>query len=106
MTRALVPAALALLAVVAAGCGGAETSNAERRAVVEAMIRTQLPQSVRRNSGEAVLVKDVTCVAENERRYDCIVAVTGTDGLGGLQSFDVAVTAACDEANCTWRTTQ
>lgn len=96
-------AALALSLAVAAlaGCGGA--SEAERRSGVEALIRSQLSESVRRNTGEAVLVNEVTCAAKGDNEFDCIASVTGSDGVGGLQSFDVPVSATCDEENCTWR---
>jgi hypothetical protein len=67
------------------------------------MIRTQLPDSVRRNTGEAVIVNTVTCVAKGDNEFDCIASVTGTNGVGGLRSFDVPVSATCDEQNCTWR---
>lgn len=67
------------------------------------MIRSQLPESVRRNSGEAVFVNEVTCVSKGDNEFDCIARVTGTDGAGGLQNLDVPVSATCDEENCTWR---
>ena len=46
----------------------------------------------------------VTCAKRGDNEFDCIARVTGTDGVGGLQSFDLPVSATCDEANCTWRT--
>jgi hypothetical protein len=90
-----------LAAAALAGCGGGEGSGGRKQ--VEALIRSQLPESVHRNTGEAVLVNEVTCVDKGDGDYECIAAVTGTDGAGGLTSFDLPVSATCDEENCTWR---
>ncbi len=92
---------LLLVAATLAGCGGGQGSDG--REEVEAMIRSQLPESVRRNTGEAVFVNEVTCVDKGDGEYDCVAAVTGTDGVGGLTNFDVPVSASCDAENCTWR---
>jgi hypothetical protein len=51
-----------------------------------------------------VIVSKVTCVREDERHFDCVATVGGSDGTGNLEYFDVGVSATCDEANCTWRT--
>lgn len=93
---------LLLAAAVLAGCGGSEGSGGREQ--VESMIRSQLPESVRRNMGDAVLVNEVTCVDKGDGDYECVAAVTGTDGVGGLTNFDVPVRASCDGENCTWRT--
>lgn len=70
------------------------------------MIRSQLPDSVKRNTGEAVFVSNVTCVREDDRHYDCVATVSAeTDGnYETIEYVDVGVSATCDEANCTWRT--
>jgi hypothetical protein len=67
------------------------------------MIRSQLPRSVLRNTGQAVFVNAVTCVDQKNGDYECIARVSGADGVGNLQSFDLPIDASCDEANCTWR---
>lgn len=92
---------LLLAAAVLAGCGGGNGSGGREQ--VESLIRSQLPESVRRNTGEAVFVNKVTCVDKGDGDYECIAAVTGTDGVGGLTNFDVPVSASCDDENCTWR---
>ena len=90
-----------------AGCGGgdADRDGEAARGHVEQMIRSQLPESVRRNTGEAVYVSHVTCVSEDDegRRWDCIATVGGATPTG-LEYVDIGVTATCDEAACTWRT--
>src|SRR4051812_26460117 len=84
-------AAVMVLAIAAlAGCGDDPQAD---RTQVESLIRSQLPQSVRRNTGKAVFVNDVTCVAKENNEFDCIANLTGTDGAGGLESFDVPIAA-------------
>ena len=101
------------LALALSGCGdggsgvgdvGAVDKDATR-AHVERMIRSQLPQSVKRNTGEAVIVSRVTCVSEDDegRKWDCLASVGGATGAG-IEYVDIGVTATCDEAACTWRT--
>jgi hypothetical protein len=97
---ALLAVAVVAVAVVLAGCGG---SGGGAKDDVEAMIGSQLPGSVMRNTGEAVFVNEVTCVEKGGGGYDCVASVTGTDGAGGTQQLDVPVTASCDDENCTWR---
>jgi hypothetical protein len=89
-----------MICVTVAGCGG---SSGASRGEVESMIRSQLPASVKRNTGEAVFVNKVTCTKKSKNQFDCIASVTGTNGVGGLQSVDIPVSATCDEQNCTWR---
>jgi hypothetical protein len=84
----------AVVAVLAASCGG--SGGGDAKVEVERMIRSQLPGSVKRNTGEAVFVDDVTCVSKGGGDYDCIAVVTGTDGVGGLRSLDVPITASCE----------
>ncbi len=64
----------------------------------------QLPGSVRRNTGQRVVVNDVGCVAEDEKHYECLATVTGPDGEGGTEQVDIALTATCDGSRCIWRT--
>ncbi len=98
------PAYLLSLAALA-GCGGGGGESSGQREEVEALIRSQFPASVQRNTGKPVLVNEIGCVEQDENRYECIASVTGTDGVGGLQEFDVPVTATCDDRKCVWRTT-
>jgi hypothetical protein len=96
--------AVALLASLV-GCGGGG-DNAAAKAQVELMIRSQLPGEVRKNTGEAVFVSDLTCVDKGHNQFDCIAKVTGTNGVGGLQTTSVPISASCDKENCTWRSSQ
>jgi hypothetical protein len=95
---------IAFLAIfVVAGCGSGGSNGSGAREDVEGIIRSQLPGSVRRSTGEAVFVNKVTCVDKGGGEYGCVASVSGTDGVGGLQKYDVVITASCDERNCTWR---
>lgn len=111
MTMRLGVLALALAAALT-GCGGdgsvgdgGDGNEEETRAAVEQMIRSQLPDSVKRNTGEAVYVSRVTCAKEDDegRKWDCVATVGGA-GEAGLEYVDIGVTATCDEAVCTWKT--
>jgi hypothetical protein len=82
------------------GVGG---SDADRSAEVQSMIRSQLPDSAKRNLGMAVYVEDVTCAAKSDTEFDCFATVTGANG-GRFESFDLGISATCDDSSCTWRT--
>jgi hypothetical protein len=107
-------AALAASAFLALGglsaCGfGSESSSSsgstpDARGQVQQMIRSQLPGSVKRSTGQAVLVDEVTCAQASKSEFDCFATVRATNGTGGLERVDLAIAATCDEASCTWRT--
>jgi hypothetical protein len=97
----------ALLAV--AGCGGGKSTNGAGTAEVERMIRSQLPTSVRQNTGQAVYVSSILCLKKGGGEFDCSVGVTGSSGITNLnetphlETVTIPVTASCDGSACTWK---
>ena len=89
-----VASALALV-----GCAGGSSGRED----VERIIESQFADSVRENTGEAVVTQSVTCVDEGDRRFSCIVTVKVLDGSGGTSTVQVPVDASCDSDNCIWR---
>ena len=109
-------ASVVLLAVVTvlASCGGGGDGGEggrteDERAHAERMIRTGLPKSVKRTTGEAVIVSDVSCVRESEsgteRKFDCVATVGGV-GAEGIEYVDVPISVTCDDRKCIWRATE
>ena len=97
----------ALLGVVVAAlpaCGESNDESPDPRAQLEGIIRSQLPEKAKRESGQAVVVDSVQCTRAGGNKYECIASVKGSDGTGQLVAQDVSIDGTCDEDSCIWKT--
>jgi hypothetical protein len=83
------------------GQGGGGTDDA---AGLESQIRNQLPEQVRRSTGESAYVASVSCAKASGNDYKCVATVTGTDVSGRPATQTVGIRGTCDKRACVWRT--
>ncbi len=79
-------------------CGGGGQSTAQ----VETLLREQLPETIRQDTGKGVVVETALCAKGASHQYDCTAHLASTNGAGQLSFSDVSVSATCDSHACVW----
>lgn len=96
-------ASLAVLAILAAGCGGSSGSPADASAELEALIRKQLPGETKRLTGSRAFVSRVGCVHSGSSAYQCIATISGPNAYGEYATEQLPIDGTCDETECIWK---
>lgn len=97
MQRLLAVPILAL-AILAAGCGGSDSSDSSSAAQIQSFANQQLATRLDDNQS----AEPFTCEEDGDGDWECVTEVTTTNANGDEETTEITVNVTCEAANCTY----